>query len=120
MTIISDAWPPETKVLEARDLDSYRPRIFSNPFVGGDCAHPEMHEGLERFRTREVFWGDQCTIPIPSEMEAPQVPEPKTTTIPIYKSKWFWAAVGSVVAVAVVASTTRARTTSEPTTTYGY
>jgi hypothetical protein len=96
ITWLSDEWEPVTQVVTADTL--------STPPEGKPWPPPAKMLNLKTE---------------PSVAELPLLTETRTRK-PFWKSPWLWAALGGAVAAAVIIDHNRHRSSSEPTTTYGY
>lgn len=133
VTVISDQWSPQSAAVRVSEVESLTPPTI--PLVEGGCEHDNYHSSANILAAKRSFWSLECEKVKPHVNLNP-VPvagaiDPLRAALPssgkkeerFYQNKWFWAAVGSAVAIAVVASTQKKEKGSEskePTSTYGY
>ena len=124
VTYLSDRWAAVSETLKLSDLERHTPR--ATPLVSGECGKEQVHSQISG-NERRVFWSLDCEAPprklnlqpLGQSESKSHFPEQKTEGPAFYKSKWFWAVVGSAVA-AIVVATAQKKESKEPTTTVSY
>lgn len=128
ITALSDQWLPQSRVLDLTEFEQFSPPTIA--WVEGRCGDSHLNAEAERFQSKKVFWTLECeklsgpavalnfkpVANAPADLPTFFAP---AKSPPLYQSKWFWAGVGTVVAILVINSTQK-KETKEPSTTYGY
>ncbi|NJL23918.1 MAG: hypothetical protein HC902_01170 [Calothrix sp. SM1_5_4] len=135
LTLLSNVWQPQTMILPSRALQTFRPK--ETAWVHGDCgayrlaapardlanSRPFFSLDCERGKEAAVnprpvsshdalTAGSHVSLPVP-------MPSQGTNDNKFYRSKWFWAGIGTV-AIALLISAQKRESEKQPTTTYGY
>lgn len=125
VTVLSDRWIPQTRMMSTSDLAKFAPPAIE--WATGNCESSEWNTKAARFLSKKIFWSPECEQrkaalnlkPVPTSTESiPMVTMPthKTTLL---ESKWLWAGVVTAIAVILVRGS-QSHESKQTTTTYGY
>lgn len=127
VTYLSDQWIAQTLNLEISEIEKYSPAVTA--WAEGSCAQSQFHRRADEFASKKLFFSAECDRSalasldlkpvVPSPDEISRIPTPVKKSSSFYESKWFWAGVGTLVAVLIVRGQ-QSHENKQTTTTYGY